>query len=165
MNAFRVDARQRRCSGTLAVQEAAMSYRMLLTALAGLMIGACVPYQEGGGYYRSDYYTTDRYVAPGYYRYDRYYVTPQPRYYYQPAPRYYPPAPHYYRPAPVPHYQPHPQPGMNQWHGNPRYDYGNRQRYDYGRDRDRHDYRNGSQRYQNDRWHSSGRGGDRNRQQ
>ncbi len=63
----------------------------------------------------------------------------------------------------VPYYRPHPQPGMKQWYGNPRNDYGNRQRYDYGRDRDRHDYRGGSQRYQqNDRWHSNGRGdGDR----
>ena len=139
-----------------------MSYRMLLVALSGLMTCACVPYYEGGSYYRSDYYTSDRYVSPGYYRYDRYYVTPQPRYYYQPAPRYYQPAPRYYRPAPVPHYRPYPQPGMNQWHGNPRYDYGNRQRYDYGRDRDRHDYRNGGQRYPNDRWHSNGRGGGRN---
>jgi len=159
---FSIDARQRRCSGTPAVQEAAMSYRMLLVALSGLMTCACVPYYEGGSYYRSDYYTSDRYVSPGYYRYDRYYVTPQPRYYYQTAPRYYQPAPRYYRPAPVPHYKPYPQPGMNQWHGNPRYDYGNRQRYDYGRDRDRHDYRNGSQRYPNDRWHSNGRGGGRN---
>jgi len=152
---FAVDARQRRCSGTPAVQEAAMSYRILLIALLGLMTTACVPYYEGGSYYRSNYYTTDRYVSPGYYRHDRYYVAPQPRYYYQPAPR-------YYRPAPVPQYRPHPQPGMNQWHGNPRYDYGNRQRYDYGRDRDRHDYRNDSRRYQNDRWHSNGRG-DRDR--
>lgn len=56
---------------------------------ARLMTSACAPYYESGGYYRSDYYSTDRYVSPGYYRYDRYYVTPQPRYYYQPAPRYY----------------------------------------------------------------------------
>ena len=134
-----------------------MSYRILLIALLGLMTSACVPYYESGGYYRSDHYYSDRYVSPGYYRYDRYYVTPQQRYYYQPAPRY------YYRSAPAPHYRSHPQPGMKQWHGNPRYDYGNRQRYDYGRDRDRHDYRGGSQRYQqNDRWHSNGRGdGDR----
>jgi hypothetical protein len=148
---FFVDARQRRCSGTLAVQEAAMSYRILLIALLGLMTSACAPYYEGGSYSRSEYYSTDRYVTPGYYGYDRYYVTPQPRYYYQPAPR-------YYRPAPAPYYRPNPQPGMNQWHGNPRYDYGNRQRNDYGRDRDRNDYRNGSQRYQHDRWHSNNRG-------
>ncbi len=130
-----------------------MSYRILLIALLGLMTSACVPYYESGGYYRSDHYYSDRYVSPDYYRYDRYYVAPQPRYYYQPAPRY------YYRSAPAPHYRSHPQPGMKQWYGNPRNDYGNRQRYDYGRDRDRHDYRGGSQRYQqNDRWHSSGRG-------
>ncbi|MNC29897.1 hypothetical protein D3C75_781650 [compost metagenome] len=71
MIAFRIDARQRRCSGTPAVQEAAMSYRILLIALLGLMTSACAPYHERGGYYRSDYYSTDRYVAPGYYRYDR----------------------------------------------------------------------------------------------
>ena len=101
-----------------------MSYRILLIALLGLMTSACAPYYESGGYYRSDYYSTDRYVSPGYYRYDRYYVTPQPRYYYQPAPRY------YHRSAPAPQYRPYPQPGMQQWHGNPRNDYGNRQRQD-----------------------------------
>ncbi|RCL24853.1 hypothetical protein C6A77_15340 [Pseudomonas sp. AFG_SD02_1510_Pfu_092] len=133
-----------------------MFHRILLIALLGLMTSACVPYYEDGGYYRSDRYYSDRYVSPGYYRYDRYYVTPQPRYYYQPAPR------HYYRSAPAPHYRSYPQPGMKQWRGNPRDDYGNRQRYDYGRDRDRHDYRGGGQRYQNERWHSNGRGdGDR----
>lgn len=63
-----------------------MSYRILLITLLGLMTSACAPYYERGGYYRSDYYSTDRYVAPGYYRYDRYYVAPAPRYYYQPAP-------------------------------------------------------------------------------
>ncbi|MGJ7547826.1 hypothetical protein [Pseudomonas alloputida] len=128
-----------------------MSYRILLIALLGLMTSACAPYYDGGGYSRTEYYSTDRYVTPGYYRYDRYYVTPQPRYYYQPAPR-------YYHPAPVPYYRPNPPPGVNQWHGNPRYDYGNRQRNDYGRDRDRNDYRDGSQRYQHDRWHSHNRG-------
>lgn len=56
MIAFRIDARQRRCSGTPAVQEAAMSYRILLIALLGLMTSACVPYYESGGYYRSDHY-------------------------------------------------------------------------------------------------------------
>ncbi len=89
-----------------------------------------------------------------YYRYDRYYVAPQPRYYYQPAPRY------YYRSAPAPQYRPYPQPGVNQWHGNPRYDYGNRNRQDYRQDRDRHDYRDGSQRYQHGDWHSNGQGND-----
>ncbi|WP_286913875.1 MULTISPECIES: hypothetical protein [unclassified Pseudomonas] len=128
-----------------------MSYRILLIAVLALLTSACAPYYGSGSYYRSDYYTTDRYVVPGYYRYDRYYVAPQPRYYYQPAPR-------YYHPAPVPQYRPYPQPGMNQWHGNPRYDYSNRQRDDYGRDRDRNDYRNGSQRYQNDHSHSNGWG-------
>ena len=88
-----------------------MSYRILLITLLGLMTSACAPYHDRGGYYRSDYYSTDRYVAPGYYRHDRYYVAPAPRYYYQPAPRY------YNRSAPVPHYRPYSRPGMNQWHG------------------------------------------------
>ena len=127
-----------------------------LIALLGLMTSACAPYYGGGGYYRSDYYSTDRYVSPGYYRYDRYYVAPQPRYYYQPAPR-------YYRPAPVPQYRSHPQPGMNQWHGNPRYDYGNRQRQDYRQDRDRHDYRNDSKRYRQGDRHSNRQVDDRGR--
>ena len=55
-----------------------MYSRILLIALLGLMTSACAPYYESGGYYRSDYYSTDRYVSPGYYRYDRYYVAPQP---------------------------------------------------------------------------------------
>jgi hypothetical protein len=140
-----------------------MSPRILLIALLALLTSACAPYYGNGGYYRTEYYSADRYAYPGYQRYDRgYYVAPQPRYYYQTAPRYYQPAPRYYRPAPVPHYRPYPQPGVKQWHGNPRNDYGNRQRYDYGRDRDRHDYRNDNRRYQDDRWHSNGRG-DRNR--
>ncbi len=134
-----------------------MSYRILLITLLGLMTSACAPYYERGGYYRSDYYSTDRYVAPGYYRYDRYYVAPAPRYYYQPAPRY------YHGAAPAPYYRSYSQPGMNQWHGNPRYDYGNRQRQDYRQDRDRHDYRNDSQRYRHGDWHSNGQGNDRGR--
>ena len=81
-----------------------MSYRILLITLLGLMTSACAPYYERGGYYRSDYYSTDRYVAPGYYRYDRYYVAPAPRYYYQPAPRY------YHGAAPAPYYRPYSQP-------------------------------------------------------
>lgn len=122
-----------------------MSYRILLVTLLGLMTSACAPYYERGGYYRSDYYSTDRYVAPA------------PRYYYQPAPRYYRGA------APAPHYRPYAQPGMNQWHGNPRHDYGNRQRQDYRQDRDRHDYRNGSQRYRQGDRHSNRQVDDRGR--
>lgn len=158
MNTFRIDARQRRCAGTPAVQEAAKSYRILLIALLGSMTSACAPYYESGSYYRSDYYTSDRYAAPGYYRYDRYYVAPQPRYYYQPAPRYYyQPAPRY-RYQPAPNYRPQPRPPVTQWHGNPRHDYGNRQRDDYRGDRDRHDYRDGSQRYPRGGWQSNGPG-------
>ena len=62
-----------------------MSYRILLLALLGLTVSACVPYSGRSAYYRTDYYVTDRYVSPGYapsyYSYDRYYVAPQPRYY------------------------------------------------------------------------------------
>ena len=135
-----------------------MSYRILLLALVGLTVSACVPYSGRSAYYRTDYYVTDRYAspgyAPGYYRYDRYYVAPQPRYYYQPGPRYYAP--------PVPVYRPVP-PGVDRWHGTPRYDSANRQRYDYGRDRDRHGYRARGPRYQPDRWHSNGWGDPRSR--
>lgn len=42
-----------------------MYSRILLIALLGLMTSACAPYYESGGYYRSDYYSTDRYVSPG----------------------------------------------------------------------------------------------------
>lgn len=133
--------------GTLAVQEAAMYRRILLIVLLGLLTSACVPYYQSGGYYRSDYYTSDRYVYPGYYRQDRYYVAPQPRYYYQPAPR-------YHRPYPAPGLQP-------RWHGNPRYDYGNRQRYDYGGDRNRNDYRHERRDGRGDRWHSNRQGNPR----
>ncbi|MHC6224289.1 hypothetical protein ACYU03_05835 [Pseudomonas sp. X10] len=128
-----------------------MHPRILLIALLGLITTACVPY-GGSGYYRTQYYTADRYVYPGYYRpaypYNRgYYVAPQPRHYYSPPVR-------YYRPAPVPHYKPYPPPGVNRhWQDGPRYDHrynSDRQRYDYGRDRNRHDYRN-DRRYQDDR--------------
>lgn len=157
INVLRSTSASAAVPGNPAVQEAAMYPRILLVVLLGLMTSACGPYYGGGGYYRSEYYTADRYAYPGYYyRQDRYYVAPQPRYYYQTAPR-------YYRPAPAPYYRPYTPPVVNQWHGNPRYDYGNRQRYDYGRDRDRHDYRGGGR---DDRWHSNGqrdRGrGDRN---
>lgn len=135
-----------------------MYRRILLIALLGLLTSACVPYYEDGRYYRSNYYTSDRYYYPSHYRHDRYYVAPQPRYY---QPRYYQSAPRYYRSAPSPYYKPYPAHRVNQWHGNPRNDYGNRQRYDYGRDRDRHDYRNDNRRHQNERWHSNGRGENR----
>lgn len=134
-----------------------MSYRILLVALLGLTLGACAPYAWRSTYYRSDYYVTDRYVspgyAPGYYRYGRYPVAPQPRYYYQPVPRYHAP----------PGYRPLPPPDVRRWHGNPRYDYGHRQRWDYRRDRDRHDYRNDGPRYQDGGRHQGGWGDRRGR--
>ena len=130
-----------------------MSLRILLIALLGLLTTACVPYYEDGRYYRSYGYTSDRHYSPSYYRHERYYVVPQPRYY----------QPRYYRSTPSPYYKPYPAHRVNQWHGNPRHDHGNRQRYDYGRDRDRHDYRNGNRRHQNERWHSNGRGNDHRR--
>lgn len=75
-----------------------MYRRLALLAVLGSLLTACVPY-GGGGYYRTDVYSVDRYPA---YRYDRgYYVVP-------PQPRYYTPAPRYYRPAPVPYYRPAP---------------------------------------------------------
>ncbi|MCX7080260.1 MAG: hypothetical protein NTV76_13115 [Pseudomonas sp.] len=82
-----------------------MYRRLLLIALLGLSISACVPYYEDGGssYYRSEVYTQPApayyYGGGSYYRdRDRYY-SPSPRYY-QPAPRYYQPAPRYYQSAP-----------------------------------------------------------------
>lgn len=76
-----------------------MYRRLALLAVLGLLMTACAPY-GGGGYYRTDVYSVDRYAYPAY-PYNRgYYVAPQPRYY-TPAPRYYSPAPvPYYRPAP-----------------------------------------------------------------
>ncbi|OLS64840.1 hypothetical protein [Pseudomonas putida] len=80
-----------------------MYRRLALLAVMGLMLAACAPY-GGGGYYRTDVYSVDRYSYPAYpYGYNRgYYVAPQPRYY--------TPAPRYYRPAPVPYYRPAPPP-------------------------------------------------------
>jgi len=88
-----------------------MYRRMLLSALLGLTLTACVPYYDGGqSYYRSEVYTSP---APAYYygggsvyqyRRDYYpaprYYTPAPRYY--SAPRYYQPAPRYYPAARAP---------------------------------------------------------------
>lgn len=76
-----------------------MYRRLALLAVLGLLMTACAPY-GGGGYYRTDVYSVDRYAYPAY-PYNRgYYVAPQPRYY--------TPAPRYYRPAPVPYYRPAP---------------------------------------------------------
>ena len=79
-----------------------MYRRLLLSALLGLTLSACVPYYDGGqSYYRSEVYTSP---APAYYygggtayQYRRDYY-PAPRYY-APPPRYYS-APRYYQPAP-----------------------------------------------------------------
>lgn len=96
-----------------------MYRRLLLTALLGLTLSACVPYYDGGGtYYRSEVYTAP---APTYYYgggssyYGRSYYAPPPRYY--PAPRYYQAAPRYYQPAPRyysrPGYRPYPNQGWD----------------------------------------------------
>ncbi|WP_339494975.1 hypothetical protein [Pseudomonas sp. EA_35y_Pfl1_P108] len=95
-----------------------MYRRLLLSALLGLTLSACVPYYDGGqSYYRSEVYTSP---APVYYygggaaypyRRDYYpsprYYAPQPRYY--SAPRYYQPAPRYYGPRAG--YRPYPNQG------------------------------------------------------
>ncbi|MDC6625543.1 hypothetical protein OEZ82_26305, partial [Leclercia adecarboxylata] len=87
-----------------------MYRRLLLSALLGLTLSACVPYYDGGAtYYRSEVYTAP---APAYYyggptyMYGRSYYAPPPRYY--SAPRYYQPAPRYY---PRPDYRPYPNQG------------------------------------------------------
>lgn len=92
-----------------------MYRRLLLSALFGLTLSACVPYYYGGAtYYRSEVYTAP---APAYYyggptySYGRSYYAP-PRYY-QPAPRYYQPAPRYY---PRPAYRPYPNQGWGGGH-------------------------------------------------
>lgn len=96
-----------------------MYRRLLLSALLGLTLAACVPYYDGGqSYYRSEVYTSP---APVYYygggsayqyRRDDY---PAPRYY-APPPRYYPPAPRYYGPRAG--YRPYPNQG---WDGDNRW--------------------------------------------
>jgi len=101
---------------SFAVREAAMYRRLLLTALLGLTLCACVPYYDGGAtYYRSEVYTAPApayyYGGPAYYPYGRGYYAPPPRYY--SAPRYYQPAPRYY---PRPGYRPYPAQGWgNRW--------------------------------------------------
>lgn len=95
-----------------------MYRRLLLSALLGLTLSACVPYYDGGqSYYRSEVYTAP---APAYYygggtayQYGRSYY-PSPRYY-APQPRYYQPAPRYY---PRPDYRPYPNQGWNNRWGN-----------------------------------------------
>ena len=71
---------------------------ILLMAVLGLSLGACVPYADGGGsYYSSEVYTSP---APyysdggGYYSSGGYYTSP--RRYYSPPARYYQPTPRYY---------------------------------------------------------------------
>ncbi len=73
-----------------------MYRRLLLIAVLGLSLSACVPYYDGGpGYYRSEVYTAPAPV---------YYYGGGPAYQYRrgyyPAPRYYAPAPRYYQPVP-----------------------------------------------------------------
>ncbi|WP_348751234.1 hypothetical protein [Pseudomonas rhodesiae] len=112
-----------------------MYRRMLLSALLGLTLSACVPYYEGGqSYYRSEVYTspTPTYYYGGgsvyQYRRDYYpaprYYTPAPRYYsapryYQPAPRYYS-APRYYPSGPRAGYRPYPNQGWGDRGGHDR---------------------------------------------
>lgn len=95
-----------------------MYRRLLISALLGLTLSACVPYYDGGqSYYRSEVYTSP---APVYYygggpvyRRDYYpsprYYAPAPRYY--SAPRYYQPAPRYYPSGPRARYRPYPNQG------------------------------------------------------
>jgi hypothetical protein len=123
---------QRRWCGSLAVQEAAM-YRILLIAVLGLSLGACVPYSDGEtSYYSSEVYSSPApaYYAGGssYYSNGGGYYTPPARYYapparyYQPTPRYYhqprvyQPEPRYYQPAPR-YYQSRPDYRSYQNHG------------------------------------------------
>lgn len=113
-------APQRRWRCSSAVQEAAMTRRLLLSALLALTLCACVPYYDGGQtYYRSEVYTAP---APAYYygggtayQYRQGYY-PAPRYYapparYYSAPRYYQPAPRYYPSGPRAGYRPYPNQG------------------------------------------------------
>ncbi|MFO2463977.1 hypothetical protein OOJ96_09130 [Pseudomonas sp. 15FMM2] len=96
-----------------------MYRRLLLIAVLGLTLGACVPYQDGGrSYYRSEVYTSP---APAYYyggpsyQYRRGYYAPPPRYYQ--APRYYQPAPRYYPSGPRAGYRLYPnQRRGDHWH-------------------------------------------------
>lgn len=103
-----------------------MTRRILLSALLGLTLSACVPYYDAGSsYYRSEVYTSP---APGYYGGGYYpsggtvyaprYYQPAPRYY---QPRYYQPAPRYYSP-PRAAYRPYPNRG---WDGHNRQGWSN----------------------------------------
>lgn len=89
-----------------------MYRRLLLLAVLGLSLSACVPYYEGGsGYYSSEVYSAP---APAYYYGggSSYYSTGRSYY----SPRYYQPAPRYY-PAPRVEYRPYPHQG---WGGHNR---------------------------------------------
>ena len=102
-----------------------MYRRLLLIALLGLTLSACVPYYDGGAtYYRSEVYTAPApayyYGGPRYYPSGRSYYAPAPRYYapqprYYSAPRYYQPAPRYY---PRAGYRPYPNQGWGDLWGN-----------------------------------------------
>lgn len=161
---------QRRWYGSLAVQEAAMLcrkqlHRILLLAVLGLSLGACVPYSDGGGsYYRSEVYTSPApYYSGGgsYYSDGRYYSAPRryyspPARYYQPTPRYYhqprvyQSAPRYYQPAPRADYRVYQNRGWDRhdrrsWDGHNRGSWDGRNRGgrgdDYRGHRDRRDGR------------------------
>jgi hypothetical protein len=126
---------QRRWCGSLAVQEAAMYRRILLIAVLGLSLGACVPYSDGGATYSSEVYTSPAptYYSGGgaYYSGGTYYSAPR---YYQPAPRYYQPAPRYYQPPR--YYQSYPNRG---WQGHDRGGWDNRNRAGWINDNRGHD--------------------------
>ncbi|MCK1789715.1 hypothetical protein [Pseudomonas violetae] len=138
--------------------------RILLIAVLGLSLGACVPYSDGGAsYYSSEVYTSP---APAYYSGGNYYsggggYYTQPRRYYAPPARYYQPTPRYY-------YQPRVyQPAPRYYHSSPRADYRahQSQRWD-GRNRGgNNDYRggarNGGRGDHNGRGDHDGRGGRR----
>ena len=99
-----------------------MYLRILLIAVLGLSLGACVPYSDGGAsYYRSEVYTSPALLFRwralllsdgGYYTQPRRYYAPPARYY-QPTPRYYhqprvyQSAPRYYQSSPRADYRAH----------------------------------------------------------
>ena len=124
-----------------AVQEAAMYRRLLIIAVLGLTLSACVPYYDGGSsYYRSEVYTAP---APVYYygggpsyQYRRGYYAPPPRYY--PAPRYYQPAPRYYQAGPRVGYRPYPSQGWGDHRGYNGHGRGDGRGGDHGRGRGGH---------------------------
>ncbi|WP_339529136.1 hypothetical protein [Pseudomonas mucidolens] len=118
-----------------------MYRRLLLIAVLGLTLGACVPYSGGGrSYYRSEVYTSP---APVYYygngpsyQYRRGYYAPPMRYY--PAPRYYQPAPRYYPAGPRAGYRFYPNQRRGDHWGNGGRGRGDGRGGDHGRGRGGH---------------------------